>query len=210
MTRKSKYDKLKCGDIYKTLIILGVYKTKTGHALGRFRCICNKVFFRKFSNVDSGSRYCDNCNKYHVASKKEKFIIKDRRLYLIWKGMNARCKSKKFKDYGGRGITVCDRWKDTSEEGFNNFYKDVGMYPSMEHSIDRIDVNGNYCPTNCKWSTPKQQANNVRSNHVVEWCGVKYTITELSESLGVKPNTFLYRLRRGWTLEEAVLGRRYK
>ncbi|CAH9014538.1 putative HTH homing endonuclease [Vibrio phage 277E43-1] len=209
--RRGKYYKIKMGDIYKTLPVLGVYKTVSGHALGRFLCICSKNFYRKFSNVDRGSRLCDDCLKYKVASAKEKFVIKDRRLYGIWKGMNSRChnpSNESYADYGGRGITVCERWKDTTHEGFNNFYKDVGIYPTVSHSIDRINVNGGYGPSNCEWKTPKQQMSNVRNNHILEWDGVVYTLTELAESLGIKPNTFLYRLRRGWTLAEAVAGRR--
>lgn len=96
---------------------------------------------------------CEDCNKYLVAKSKEKFTIKDRRLYSIWKAMNNRCKNKYstgYEDYGGRGIKVCKRWDDETVEGFNNFYKDIGMYPTIHHSIDRIDVNGDYTPDNVR------------------------------------------------------------
>lgn len=82
--------------------------------------------------------------------------------YSIWCGMTKRCfnqNASKYADYGGRGITVCDRWKD-----FNNFLEDMGNRPSKKHSIDRIDVNGNYEPTNCRWATIIEQSRNKRTH----------------------------------------------
>lgn len=80
--------------------------------------------------------------------------------YGIWKGMRKRCNninSPRFKDYGGRGIAVYDRWRD-----FENFYADMGPRPSLQHSIDRIDVDGNYEPDNCRWATHLEQRKNRR------------------------------------------------
>ena len=84
--------------------------------------------------------------------------------YESWRGMKARCLRKSikcYKYYGGRGITVCERWLNS----FENFFDDMGIKPSPKHSIDRIDVDGDYCKENCKWSTPKEQSNNRR--HVI-------------------------------------------
>ena len=209
MTRRSKYLKIRAGDIYKTLPVYEVlYKTSTKTYWGRFKCICNKEFYRAFNSIERGSRYCDTCNKYNVAKSKEKFIIKDRRLYRIWKAMNHRCHNPtdpNYVDYGGRGISVCEEWRDTSSEGFNNFYKDVGMYPTTKHSIDRGDVNLGYTKGNITWVTQKQQMNNVRNNHMLPWKGQEYTLQQIGELLGIKPNTILTRLRRGYPLSQAVL-----
>lgn len=84
--------------------------------------------------------------------------------YSIWSAMKKRCKNPKnkaYKYYGERGIAVCERWLS-----FDNFYSDMGAIPSEKHSIDRIDVNGNYEPSNCKWATQSEQVRNRRKKHV--------------------------------------------
>ena len=83
------------------------------------------------------------------------------REYNIWQGMKDRCinsENQGYEDYGGRGISVCTRWLDS----FENFYEDMGLSPTDDHSIDRIDNEGNYCPDNCRWATIKQQSDNKR------------------------------------------------
>jgi hypothetical protein len=95
--------------------------------------------------------------------------------YKIWKSIHQRCNNTKangFDKYGGRGIKVCERWS----KSFNNFLEDMGERPSITHSIDRIDVNGNYEPSNCRWATPAQQSRNIRPsiNSKTGACGVYY------------------------------------
>jgi hypothetical protein len=100
--------------------------------------------------------------------------------YGSWSMMKVRCynkNSQKYSDYGGRGITVCDRWLNS----FVNFYNDMGKKPSANHSLERIDNNGNYCPENCKWGTRYEQANNKRNNVKLNIDGKEMTITEAAK-----------------------------
>lgn len=105
-----------------------------------------------------------------------------------------------FPDYGGRGITVCDRWLD-----FVNFLADMGPRPSPKHSIDRFpDNDGNYEPGNCRWATIKEQMNNKRNNHREVHNGVTKTLAEWENCAGISANTLSMRLSRGWSIGRAI------
>lgn len=206
--RVSKYSKLKVGSIYKTLPILRLYKNKNGSCGADFKCICNKIFSRNFSNIEKGSLLCNDCGRYKRNFEKSKYIVKDRRLYRIWKCMNHRCNNStdsNYDRYGGRGIKVCDDWLETNQEGFNNFYRDMGFYPTVAHTLDRNNGDLGYWKENCSWESQKTQMNNVSTNHMIHWEGTDYTLQQLGELLGIKPNTILTRLRRGYPLEQAVM-----
>ena len=121
--------------------------------------------------------------------------------YRSWKDMRARVnrpKNKDFKDYGGRGIQICDRWSD-----FANFFADMGERPAGK-TIDRIDVNGNYEPSNCRWADSTTQANNKRTNRKIELDGSTKNLQEWCRELGLDPSKVRYRLSQGWTVEDAL------
>ncbi len=123
-------------------------------------------------------------------------------IYKVWSAMIARCTSEaspSYHNYGGRGISVCERWLH-----FENFVADMGHRPSEKHSIERIDNNGNYEPTNCRWATKKEQCNNTRRNIVLVFNGEAKTLTQWSEVLGIRYDTIRGRLRRGATVERAL------
>lgn len=123
-------------------------------------------------------------------------------LYGIWKGMRNRCLNPKGNDYhhyGGRGITICERWDD-----FLLFAQDMGPRPSKLHKIDRIHNNGNYEPENCKWSTQREQMQNTRINHYLTVNGVTKTLSQWGREIGITPHRIWDRLDRGWTSEEAL------
>jgi hypothetical protein len=124
--------------------------------------------------------------------------------YTTWGGMIKRCtnpKAKSYERYGGRGISVCQRWRDS----FVDFYEDVGPKPSNEHSLERIDNNKNYEPENCRWATGSEQARNTRRNHTLTLSGVTRTLVEWSEITGLKSSTIRMRVSRyGWSVERAL------
>src|SRR5262249_22186306 len=102
--------------------------------------------------------------------------------------------------YGGRGISICQRWR----KSFVAFYRDVGPRPSRQHSIDRIDNDGHYTPGNVKWSTTKEQNNNRRSCRMLTFHGESLTVEQWAERFGMRADTIRHRLGRGWPVEMAL------
>jgi len=121
--------------------------------------------------------------------------------YRSWRGLKERCQqvgNPAYNAYGGRGVTVCERW-----DNFESFLADMGPCPSGM-SIDRIDNNGNYSPSNCRWADRKTQCRNRRSNRLLTIGDTTASIAEWSEKIGIKPGTLSYRICHGWTPEEAI------
>ena len=125
--------------------------------------------------------------------------------YRTWARISNRCgntRSPAYPYYGGRGILMCARWRDS----FEAFYADVGPRLTPKHSIDRIDNNGNYEPGNCRWATPKEQANNRRNNRILTVGGISKTMKAWSECSGVPYQVINDRINSlGWSHERALL-----
>lgn len=122
--------------------------------------------------------------------------------YSSWESMKARCLNSNnlfYNNYGGRGIKVCKRWLN-----FKNFYKDMGDKPSKDYSLERIDVNGNYCSENCKWATRREQDRNRRTNVFIEYKNKTYILSDLAKKVGLHQQTIKSRLDRGLPMEEVV------
>lgn len=118
--------------------------------------------------------------------------------YKIWAGMIQRCTNPSrpyYEHYGGRGITVCERWMN-----FENFLADMGARPAGL-TIDRIDNDGNYCPENCRWATPSEQVNNSRANKWITHNGITDTQTNWARRLGMAPESLKHRLKVGIPLD---------
>lgn len=129
----------------------------------------------------------------------KKSTIKERSSY---RNMMSRCNNPKatgYNFYGGRGIKVCERW----QQSFEAFLEDMGPRPEG-HSIDRVDPDGDYEPSNCRWADWKTQGNNKTDNHSITHNGETKTLQEWADEFGMKSNSLLYRLKRGWSLEEAL------
>lgn len=127
----------------------------------------------------------------------------DSRVHRSWMSMLDRCTRKTcsaYKNYGGRGIVVCERW-----QVFENFLADMGL-PPQGFEIDRIDNEGNYEPNNCRWASTKQQSRNRRVNLIVEIDGVRKCVADWADQSGIKYHTIYRRLRVGVTAKEAVFG----
>lgn len=129
-------------------------------------------------------------------------------LYQAHYDMLRRCYDSSRKDYphyGGRGIVVCEDWKEPGGKGFENFLQDSKHFTGSGGEIDRRDVNGNYCPENCKWATRKEQTRNTRFNHVIEYKGESKCLAEWSEILEIPYHMLQDRLvKLGWAVEKAL------
>jgi hypothetical protein len=120
----------------------------------------------------------------------------------VWCSMITRCdnpNSKNYPRYGGRGISVCQRWR-----AFEAFFKDMGPRPSPAHQLDRIDNDKGYEPGNCRWATPVEQSRNTCRTRFVEFRGETRCITEWSEITGLSKDAIRSRLERGWSVEMAL------
>lgn len=169
------------------------------------KCDCGKTKSILNKTLKAGAAKSCGCLRRELAASKKtthgKSYTKE---YFCYMNMLRRCydkKDKRYANYGGRGITVCERWI----QSFENFYSDMGDAPSHKHSIDRVDVNGVYSKENCRWATIEEQAINKRSSLGLKLNGLPVSARKYCAENGISYNTFRYRLDvLGWTLEEAV------
>lgn len=137
-----------------------------------------------------------------IERKREKHGMTNTIIYRAWAHMKTRCnnpKDKSYHLYGGRGISVCERW-----DSFQNFYKDMGATWKKGLSLERIDNNKGYCPENCKWATTKQQSRNTRWNRKITYKGRTMILTDWAKEVGLAFNTLQHRLNTGWTVKKAL------
>ena len=128
--------------------------------------------------------------------------LKDHRLYPVWKTMRQRCsnpRSEKYKNYGARGIHVCPEWNS-----FSQFLADMESTWKEGDTIERIDVDGNYCPQNCTWIPASQQGRNRTNTVQIVFDGKVYSVLELAEALGLTDGCVRYRLKHGWSIDQIV------
>ena len=185
---------------------------RTGHVFGRWtalsrvsgqrkwlcRCECGTVKTVATSHLRQGkSRSCGCLEKELTSARAKTHGMSATVEHRTWMSMRDRCRNPKaahYDCYGGRGITVCERWINS----FGNFYEDMGPRPSSRHSIDRIDVNGHYEPQNCRWATTKQQRRNTRKTRIVCYLGRDISLAEAAELSGIPVATLAQRLKLGW------------
>lgn len=175
---------------------------KTKCATWLCRCDCgNQVvrvsqYLRKQERAHPRSCGCHHGNETHKMSQS--------RVFSNYYNMLRRCyaqKDKDFQNYGGRGITVCERWR----ESFENFWEDMGPTHQPGLSLDRVDNNGPYSPENCRWTTRSVQANNQRTNRVVDTPNGKMSLADAARAVGMTPGTVYNRvITLKWPLEAAL------
>lgn len=168
------------------------------------RCECGVTGTKNGMDLRSGdSKSCGCLKREQLGDRRRTHGKCKTPEYRAWSHMIGRCENPtdhKFPIYGGRGITIAPRWR----ESFEAFLEDMGPRPSSRHSIDRIDVNGNYEPTNCRWATTKEQGRNTRTNRPLTFNGETRLIVEWAEVLGVTPSLITWRVNHGWTVERAL------
>ena len=212
------------GRKFGRLTVLSFSHTEKGHAYVNCQCDCGNVaVVNSHTLKHGGTRSCgclaiDMRSKYCIYTKGD-YNIKGKfsrhPLFRIWGGIMQRCfnpNSHAYELYGGRGISVCNRW--SGENGFGNFLADMGERPGKEYSIDRIDVNGDYCPENCRWATWIEQANNKTNNSYVYVSNTRYTISTFHRMRKIKRSlgSFCAWLKRGLDINFllATDGKSYK
>lgn len=219
------------GQMFGKLTVLSLVSEKTmtrpdrplgaGRLVRIFECRCEcGVILRvrertlKYKGRKSRPPMCNSCahsgasnsNHKHGNTTGRRGRRSETPEYRCWKSIKTRCYNKRYKqykDYGGRGIKVCNRWL----ESFINFLDDMGPKPTPEHSIERSEVNGDYTTDNCYWATDAEQRKNRRTSRLITIAGRTQCLIDWLKELGVNRGTFESRERRGWSEVEALLGR---
>ena len=192
------------------LTVIGFdHKTPSNHIYVKCKCDCgNEVVVRASCILRQTTK---SCGCYATERNKEKSTTHGMfgtRLYNIWAGMKRRCydpKTQGYRFYGARGITFCDDWKNF--EPFYEWAKNNGYSDNL--TIDRINPKGNYCPENCRWVDYKAQARNTSANKIVTYNGLSLCLAEWAERFKINYETFLSRLRRGYSFDEAIHHKKY-
>ena len=206
------------GQIFTRLTVLRQGESHNWNRRWFCQCICGRTVFIKTRDLKSGNTKSCGCLLKDILTKRNKsagMIAINATLnslgktseYHIWHKMIRRCHnpiSKDFPRYGGRGITVCERWRD-----FRLFLEDMGLRPASKMQIDRIDNNKGYMPDNCRWVTPKEQANNRRNSLYLTFLGETRTISGWAENIGLPYHLLFSRAKKGWPIEKILSSHRY-
>lgn len=185
-------------------VVKSAGSNKHGQSLWKVRCDCGTEFIAVGCSLITGNTkscgcYSKDVHTTHGCATRKGTINE----YAIWASMKNRCLSPTancYHHYGGRGIKVCKRWLK-----FENFLKDMGKRPSAKHSVERIDNNGDYDPSNCMWATRSVQNVNKRTTRRITFNGVTLAASEWAKKLQMKKPTLMGRLNSyGWPIEKAL------
>ena len=183
------------------LVISRQDNSKHGKSRWLCQCSCGNKHITFGSLLTRGESKSCGCLRSHSASiVNTKHGMSNSRTYRIWKAMLSRCRNKNtiaYQSYGAKGIIVCDHWLS-----FENFFSDMGEAPANK-SIDRIDNNKGYEPSNCRWATSKEQSINSSVPRYISFNGETHNISEWASIIGINPVTLLERLNK-WPIEKAL------
>lgn len=190
------------GKRFGRVVVMSLTRSGPGHSvIVDCKCDCGDV--RPYFVGNLATQKEPMCPPCREASRPAKGQSGKHPLFNIWKAMIQRCENPNhtwYKKYGGRGVSICARWR----EDFQAFAADMGDRPSMEHTVDRIDVNGNYEPGNVRWATQAEQMNNTTVTPTITWQGREYTLTEAVQETGIDRATLAYRMKAGWVPDEIM------
>lgn len=190
------------GQTFGDLTVKSYAGRRVRTALWLCRCVCGNEKTVARDKLVNGKTVSCGCKRYRKSQPAETHGLSKRPEWVAWSAAKGRCynpKNKRFSYYGGRGITMCDRWRDD----FETFFADMGPRPSPQHSLDRIDPNGDYSPENCQWSTLDYQKRNRRVCYV-NFRGKSEILSELPRDSSVSLVLARSRIARGWSAEDAV------
>lgn len=187
------------GQRFGRLVVIGRVENSTdGRARWTCACDCGNKCVVVGTKLRSGEKKSCGClMREWQHTSHSSHGMSDSRLYSIWRSMRNRCKNpgdRHYKDYGGRGIKVCNEW-ESSFTAFLTWAVQAGYQDGL--TIDRIDVNGDYSPQNCQWATRLEQSRNKRNSRLLELCGETKTLSEWAEITGVSLNLISGRYTRG-------------
>lgn len=198
------------GQRFNRLLVLRLARSVNGELMWECLCDCGKTKVVRGKDMKRGFTTSCGCRNGEVTAARNRSNagkrIRPRKqphpLLGTWTAMIHRCKNPNvgsFAHYGARGIRVCSRWQT-----IENFAADMGPKPTPAHTIERIDVNGDYEPGNCRWATRREQNRNKRNSCWIEHNGVRLTMAEWCERTGIHQATLSTRLRHGWSAAQAL------
>lgn len=190
------------GQKFGRLTVIERDTSRTGRAYWICKCSCGTVKSICGKNLRNGTATSCGCYNREVWTTK-KHGLSHTKVYYTWQGMRGRCfdmKDKRYKNYGGRGITVCDEWRNDFQT-FYDYVSKLEHFGEEGYTLDRINNDGNYEPGNVRWATIEEQANNKTDNHYVEVNGEQMTLAQIMRITGAALGTIQDRIRRGWTSE---------
>lgn len=185
---------------------------KNGHPQWKCRCDCGNETIVTSGHLGESTISC-GCKRREAArlmgAASKKHGRSETPEWFTWQSLIQRCTNPRARDYpryGGQGVRVCSRWLGS----FESFFADMGLRPSSTHTIDRTDNLRGYEPKNCRWATKREQANNRRTNIVIEYAGQKKTLIMWAEELGISRDAIYSRHRRGWPIEKLLSPRKFR